>query len=257
MGTDLQFSLSTLIGFLLVFCRIAGVFVYIPIPGTRSGPDAARVVLSLCITLTLFPLWPKPPEPDLAKLIGWMAMEVGLGTAAGLVIGFFMEAFAFGAQMLSLQGGFSYASTIDPTTQAESTVLITMSQLAGGMLFFATGVDQRVLLSFAKSLETFPPASFTLGQPMAQQLIHLGSAMFTTGLRLVLPAIAFLIMVDVALALLSRINTQLQVISLAFPAKIMATVLMLASLALLLPRIFVKASQPLDEALRAVLQAGG
>lgn len=254
MPTNFDISLASLVGALLVFCRVTGIFVFLPIPGVRSGPDAAKIVLAICITLTMYPLWPKLTPPDFMVLAGWILLEAGLGMAVGLVIGFFMEAFSFGAQLLSLQGGFSYAATIDPNTEAESTVLVTISPLAAGMVFFATGVDHQVLLSFANSLEKLPPGSVVLSQSLGMQIVKVGGVLFTTGLRLVLPAIAFLLMMDLALALLSRINAQLQVVSLAFPAKILATILILATLSAILPRIFMKASQPVFETLRAVLQ---
>ena len=47
------------------------------------------------------------------------------------------------AQILSLNAGFSFAQTIDPTTQAQSGVLVVFAQLAGGMVFLALGLDRR------------------------------------------------------------------------------------------------------------------
>ena len=49
--------------------------------------------------------------------------------------------------------------------------------------------------------------------------------MFSVGLRLALPVVALLVMVDVALALLGRLNPQLQLLSLAFPVKMLTALL--------------------------------
>jgi flagellar biosynthetic protein FliR len=57
------------------------------------------------------------------------------------------------------------------------------------------------------------------------------------GVRLALPIVALLVMVDVALALLGRINAQLQLLSLAFPAKMLTTLILLSWLAAMFPRI--------------------
>jgi flagellar biosynthetic protein FliR len=57
------------------------------------------------------------------------------------------------------------------------------------------------------------------------------------GVRLALPVVALLVMVDVALALLGRINAQLQLLSLAFPAKMLTALLLLTWMAPLFPRI--------------------
>ena len=59
-------------------------------------------------------------------------------------------------------------------------------------------------------------------------MIHLGSNLFSVGVRLALPVVALLVMVDVALALMGRLNAQLQLLSLAFPAKMLVALLVLA-----------------------------
>ena len=56
-------------------------------------------------------------------------------------------------------------------------------------------------------------------------------------MRLALPVVALLVMVDVALALLGRLNAQLQLLSLAFPAKMLTALAMLSWVAALFPRI--------------------
>ncbi len=63
------------------------------------------------------------------------------------------------------------------------------------------------------------------------------------GVRLALPVVALLVMVDVALALMGRLNAQLQLLSLAFPAKMLTALLVLSWVAALFPRIL-RAVQP-------------
>jgi flagellar biosynthetic protein FliR len=55
--------------------------------------------------------------------------------------------------------------------------------------------------------------------------------------RLALPVVALLVMVDVALALLGRINAQLQLLSLAFPAKMLIALILLSWMSAMFPRI--------------------
>ncbi len=55
------------------------------------------------------------------------------------------------------------------------------------------------------------------------------------GVRLALPVVALLVMVDIALALLGRLNAQLQLLSLAFPAKMLVALLMLGWMAAAVP----------------------
>lgn len=240
MRGELTLSLGTLFAFLLVLTRMAGVFVFIPMPTSRTGADMAKIVLSVSVTLAMYPIWPKVDAtgPMLGRMTGWILQEAALGTAIGLTVAFVSEAFQFAAQMLALQAGYSFASTIDPQTQADSGVLQMFGSLAAGLLFFSLGFDAEILRACAASLNAHPPGTFLIARPTADAIIHLGAGIFSVGLRLAMPLIAMLIMIDIALALLGRINAQLQLLSLAFPIKMLATLVMLAWLTALFPRMF-------------------
>jgi flagellar biosynthetic protein FliR len=239
MHGELVFSISTLLGFLLTLIRVGGVFIFVPLPGINNVLSPARVVLSLGITIALFSEWPQvTATPSAGLLFMWIMVEAALGIGIGLTVAFIGESFAIGAQVMGLQAGYGFATTIDPNTQADSTVLVLFSQIAAGLLFFATGIDREVLRVFARSLETWPAGTFVLTRGVAEQVLFAGSAMFSTGLRLALPMIAILVMVDISLALLGRVNAQLQLLTIAFPVKMMIGLALLGWLAVLLPALF-------------------
>jgi flagellar biosynthesis protein FliR len=240
MHAEVALPVSLVVSFVLVLARISGVLIFIPLPGIHTGFEMVRVIFSVVTTLALFPRWPVLPAqpPGMVELAGWLVLEAGMGITAGLAIGFVTDAFMLGAQILSLQAGFSYASMVDPNTQAESGVLPMLAQFLAGLLFFSTGLDRQVIAAFARSLETFPPGTFTITRPIAEQVLHLGSSMFSTALRLVLPLVGLLVMVDIALALVGRLNGQLQMMLLAFPAKMLTTIAFLAWILVLYPKVF-------------------
>jgi flagellar biosynthetic protein FliR len=238
MGGDNVLSTSTLLGFLLTLVRVAGVFVFVPVPGLKNVVDPARVLLIFGIAIALFPVWPHPSgEASAGLLAAWIASESALGLGIGLAVAFAIEAFLVGAQVISLQAGYSFASTIDPSTQADSGVLIVFAQLAATLLFFAMGLDREVLRIFARSLETVPAGTFLLTRGAAQSLVAAGSTIFSTGLRLALPIIAVMIMTDISLALLGRVNSQLHLLALAFPVKMIVGLCILGWIATLLPAL--------------------
>jgi flagellar biosynthesis protein FliR len=168
----------------------------------------------------------------------WAISEAALGIMAGVAVSFITDSLTLGAQVLSLQAGYAYASTIDPSTQADSGILVILAQLLGGLLFFCFGLDRLVIHAMAASLESYPPGTFTLARPFAQEIIRLGAGMFTTAIRLALPVIALLAMIDIAIALLGRISPQMQVISVAFPVKMLVALLVLASVLVVAPSLY-------------------
>jgi flagellar biosynthetic protein FliR len=238
MGGESALSISTLLGFLLTLVRVSGVFVFVAVPGLKSVVDPARLLLILAVAIALFPVWPHPSDRISAGVLAsWLASESALGLGIGLAVAFAIEAFLVGAQMVSLQAGYSFASTIDPMTQADSGVLIVFAQIASALLFFAMGLDREVLRIFARSLETVPAGTFLLSRGSAETLITAGSTMFSTGLRLALPVIAVMMMADISLALLGRVNSQLHLLAIAFPVKMIVGLCILGWLATLLPAL--------------------
>jgi len=238
MGADGVFSTSTVLAFLLTAVRVAGVFAFVPIPGLKSAVDPARVILIIGITIALFPVWPHPQgDAPAALFVMWTLSEAALGIGIGLTVAFATEAFSVGAQVIGLQAGYSFASTVDPATQADSTVLVSLTQTFAAILFFVTGLDREILRIFAHSLVTFPPGLFVLSRGSAQLILQAGSTMFTTGLRLALPVMAVMVMVDLSLALLGRVNAHLQLLTIAFPIKMLLGLGLLAWMAVLLPAL--------------------
>src|SRR5580693_1461934 len=205
MGTELNLDTGTLYSFLMVLARISGVFIFVPLPGIKAGPEPARALLAVMTTFVLFSSWPviDASHVNIALLLGWILAEAGLGLAVGLATSFLLEGFQMGAQIISLQAGYSYATTVDPTSGADSPVLLTIAQMTAGLLFFATGMDRQVLLIFGHSLTSHPPGHLAVSPDIVTMLIQAGGTVFVTGLRLVLPLAGLLLLVEVSLALLA------------------------------------------------------
>ena len=231
---------SLLYGFLLVLARISGVFVFLPLPGLQAGPSAAKITLSMVLTFGMYSRWPvlDPVPGSMIQVAGWMIAEAAIGVATGLAVAFTIEAITFAAQAISTQAGFAYASTIDPNTEADSTVLIMLAQLTAGLLFFTMGLDRVLLTVLSRSLETHPPGAFTASRASVEALVMLGSNIFTTGLHLALPLMTLLFLIDLSIGLLGHLNSQLQLIALAFPAKMIAALAALSLLILLIPKLY-------------------
>lgn len=254
MATELSLNTGTLLGFLLVLTRVAGVFVFVPLPGIKAGPEMVRVVLAFAVSLSLFHFWPViQPDTNTAVLLGLLASEAALGITIGVATSFLSEMFRMGAQILTLQAGYSFASTIDPTSGADSSVLLSIAETCAGLLFFGIGLDRQIIQVFAQSLVTRPPGHFMMNSSVVHLIVQTGSLIFSTGLRLVLPIVALLLIVEIALALLARLNAQLHLMSLAFPIKMLLTLALFSGLVLIFPQLYTQASGPVIQLIRTLL----
>jgi len=257
MPASLTLPVGLLYGFLLVLARIGGALVFVPLPGAGAVLAPARVALALGFTLSLASRWPvlAGPAPTMGVLLAWLAREAALGMAVGVAVGIVLEAFAVAAQVMGMPAGYGYASTIDPNTEADSGVLLVFARLVAGLLFFALGLDREVLRLFAESLVRIPPGGYSPGLPAAEALARLGAELFRSGLRLALPVAGLLVMVDVSLALVGRLNSQLQLLSLAFPLKMLTALAVLGWIAGLVPRVMLQLAALAWAALERVMGA--
>src|SRR5215475_13771067 len=132
----LGLPLSTMVAFVLVVARVAGLVAFLPVSGFKSAPAMIRAILAMALAVALFPVWPQVKDelPSFGQITVWMFAEAGFGIVAGLAVAFLNEAFQMGAQALGMQAGYGYASTIDPTSQADSGVLQVMMTLITGLL---------------------------------------------------------------------------------------------------------------------------
>ena len=256
MRSNLALSSGALYAFLLVLSRISGAFVFVPLPGTRNGADIARLFASLAVTIALLPVWPRfEAFPDsVSEVVVAVLGEAIFGLSIGLAVSLFSEMLAMAAQVVSTQAGFSYASTIDPTTSADSSLMVVIAQLLAGMLFLSLGLHREVIRIFGMSLVAHPPGSFHLEGRVVEALLHFSSQIFMVGLKLALPCVALLALIDISLALIGRVNAQLQLLSLAFPLKMLASLVLLALVAALYPRVM---GEPSAHLLEIARQAAG
>jgi flagellar biosynthetic protein FliR len=236
----LGLPVSTMIAFMLVLSRVGGLIAFLPIPGFRNAPDMMRIGLALTLTFALFPAWPSLPNvlPSLGQLGSWALGEAGFGLFAGLCIALLTEGFQIAAQVIGMQAGYGFASTVDPTNQADAGLIQVLMNLFTGLLFFTLGIDHALIRVLAASFQKFPAGSWTITAVSLDGVLKLASGMFAIGLRLAMPVIALLMLIDLALALLGRMQQQLQLLSLAFPVKMLAALGLLAALTPVIERMF-------------------
>jgi flagellar biosynthesis protein FliR len=242
---NVQFSVGTLYAFLLVLARVSGFVVFLPVPGFRNTLDSVRVALALAITLALYPVWPALPStaPSIGQLTGWAFSEAGFGLAMGLAVAFLTETFQMAAQIAGFQAGYGFASTFDPGSQADSSVLQVLSSLFIGVLFFGMDLHHQLIRVLAASFQKYPAGGWAPSAASLDGILQLGGSMLSTGLRLAFPVVALLVLIDFALALVGRVQQQLQLLSLAFPVKMAAALALLAALTPIVPKMFGEAAE--------------
>ncbi len=254
----IDIPLPWVINAMLLLARTAGLVTFVPLPGGRQFPALPQAVLALTLAVLLLPLARGLPdvgflnEPSaLLTLTGLIMAEAVFGLAVGVAVALLLEAFGLAAQILGFQAGYSYVNMVDPTTQVDASILNVLLALLGSLLFFAFDLHLYLVRAFAASLESWPLGHFQTRPADALMMVHLGGSVFETAVRAAFPVMAVLLLIDLTLGLLNQVNSRLQLLTLAFPAKIVAAVAILYPVTLLAPRLF----HNLAEQTRLVIEA--
>ncbi|MEN2747868.1 flagellar biosynthetic protein FliR [Sphingomonas sp. T9W2] len=168
--------------------------------------------------------WRAPPPAG-----GWVALAAGellLGAALALALQLSFAALLVAGRTIDIQAGYGLAVLVDPATRAQLPLVGTILAYAAGAIFFATEGPARLLAIWAASLERAPMGSaLTATDP--QILIGYVSGVFLIALGLAGLLLVVLLVLDLAIAFMSRTLPQMNVLLLGFQVKTLATMIVL------------------------------
>lgn len=214
---------------LLVFVRIAGLFVAGPVIGGPYAPMQVKVLIALSVTLLLTPL--RLAVDPVPAVNGWFTLLLIKEFLVGISLGFFLnlliQGIRFGGDLANRHAGFSAAESFDPETEAATSPI--------GDLYFAMAVLVFLLLdghlyfiaAIARSYEFIPVGGFAPGPRFMGALADASNQLFIIALALSFPVLGTVLAITVAEAVIVRAVPQINFLHFGFAVKIMVSLLVL------------------------------
>lgn len=219
----------------LPFLRVLALYSSAPLFSHGSVPRPARIGLAALTAALVAPTLPPPPGVPLVSA-GGLALIVG-EIAIGLAIGFFLKllfaAVELAGDAIGLQMGLSFAAFVDPQNQVPAPIVGSFLNIVLILVFLATNGHLTLLGALADSFGRWPVGSPPEWSDAATVVAH-GSFLFEIGLRIALPVLGVLLMVNLALGVLARTAPQLNLFAVGFPLTLIGG---LAALALSMPTL--------------------
>jgi flagellar biosynthesis protein FliR len=215
----------------LLSLRLGALFVLSPIWGVTGAPASFRVLFILGLSALLVSALPAGAfvAPDgLGALAAAAASELAIGALLAFGVFAAFAAFMLAGKVLDVQIGFGLGNVFDPVTRSQSPVLGTILNLLAVALFFAIDGHHTMLRGVAFSLEALPLGTLPATLPLDAVVKQFGT-MFVLSLVLAAPVMFCLLIVEAALAVVSRNLPQMNVFIVAIPVKIFAGLAMLAA----------------------------
>ena len=189
-----------------------------------------RIGVALAITLLLVPTLTYYPTPiqEITALGIAVMRELVIGLGMGFVVSIVFNAIYVAGQLIDVPMGFGMVSVLDPNIGIQVPIVAQFLNIFATLMFFAIGGPRIVILVLGKSFQLVPLGPGPVSSAIASVGLEAFIKMFLIGVTLSLPAVAALLLTDIALGILARVVPQINVFIVGFPLKIGVGLLILA-----------------------------
>lgn len=245
--------------FIWPLVRIAALMSVAPVFGSRVMPRRVRLILILVLTWTIVPFIPPAPAVEPISPDGMLitVQQVLIGLTMGFILRLVFAALEVGGHVIAMQMGLGFATLMDPQNSGQMPLLSHFYNLMGTLVFLALNGHLILLQMLVESFHSMPVGATGLLAADLWTLVSWGSQMFAGAVLIALPAIASLLVVNLAFGVMTRAAPQFNIFAVGFPITLMLGLLIvLYSLPVLLPQM----QRLLDEAFQTswqIINGGG
>jgi flagellar biosynthesis protein FliR len=207
-------------GMLWALGRVGGFCMVAPIFSATVMPMRIRVAIMLVLTMVLAPL--APTQIDLFSAIGaaTMVSQVLIGGSIGFVLQLVFQAVSYGGILIGQSMGLGFAELVSPTSNASEPVLGQFYMVIVTLLFLAMDGHLQVIQLLADSFRSLPPGTTGLDEKSLYAVVAAGGDLFSGALRVALPAMTALLLVNIGFAATSRASPSMNLFAVGFPISI-------------------------------------
>src|SRR5271154_2821578 len=209
---------------MLVFARTGTMLMLLPGLGEQNISSRLRLTVALMLAAVLVPLHRNDYHIDTSALgptIVLLVGEVLIGAVLGLTARLTISALDVAGSVIAQQLGLGFVTAIDPTQGEQGAILGNFLTMLGITLFFATDMHYLVIAALNDSYTLFAPGEVPATGDIAALVTQTVSGAFRIGIQLSAPFLAFGLLFNLGLGLLSRLMPQMQVFFVALPLSIL------------------------------------
>jgi len=230
MKIDVSFLPALAAAFMLAFGRIGTMVMLLPGIGEQSMPTRVRLSIALMLTAILVPAHQRAYAVDLnslAPVLVMLVQEIIIGAVLGLTARLAISALQVAGTVVAQQMGLGFITAVDPTQHEQGALVGNFLSMLGVTLVFATDMHHLAIAGLNDSYRIFAPGEMPLTGDVAQHITQVIGAAFRIGVQLAAPFLAFGLLFNLGLGVLSRLMPQMQVFFIGLPLSILLGLLLL------------------------------
>lgn len=198
--------------------RILALFMTAPILSEKSISKRVKIGLGIMVTWVVLPTLPAT-QVTIFSAAGLVLLlqQILTGVAIGFTMQFAFAAIRLAGEIVGLQMGLSFATFYDPSSHLNMPVLARLLDMLAMLLFLSFDGHLWLISLLSDTFHTLPVGGATLSSNSWLSLTRSATLIFLNGMRLALPLITLLLVLNLALGLLNRVSPQISVYAIGFP----------------------------------------
>ena len=224
MRIDISLLPGLAAAFMLVFARVGAMVMLLPGLGESNIPVRIKLAIALLLTLIILPLHRAAYHIDMGSmtpLLVLMLHEIIIGIVLGATARVTLSALQVAGSVIAQQLGLGFVTAVDPTQGEQGVIIGNFLTMLGITLFFATDMHYLVIAALNSSYDLFEPGEVPAVGDVAALVTKIAAGAFRIGIQLSAPFLAFGLLFNIGLGVLSRLMPQMQVFFVALPLSIL------------------------------------
>lgn len=194
-----------------------------PLIGSRMVPVRIRVGFAVLLALVVAPVVPVETvvDPFSSNALLIIVQQILIGLSMGFILRLVFSALENAGQTIGMLMGLGFAQMVDPSNGTPVPVVSQFYTVIGTLLFLSIDGHLVFLRVVTESFELIPVASTGLGASSLWEVVRWASWMFAGAVLIALPAIAALLLVNIAFGVMTRAAPQLNIFAVGFPVTLL------------------------------------
>jgi flagellar biosynthesis protein FliR len=224
-------ALTEVLGFLLVVCRVGGLFVLAPGFSATMIPNRIKLMLAMALALAMMPIavHGQTVPLDAGDYVMLMLKELGVGLIFAFPMALVGAAVQAGASLLDTLIGFSFSSVLDPVNNQQVAILGQFYSLFAVLVLLMSGGDHIMIEGIGASYRALPITAYPHIGALTSGALTAFAQVWAIGLEIAAPVLVALVITDAAIGLVSRAVPQMNVFVVGMPAKILVGMTVIAA----------------------------
>jgi len=201
------------------FLRIGACLMTAPMFGASYVPPRIRIVLAAALTVVALPMLPALQGMTVLSADGVITTveQILIGLALGFVLQLMFDALTLGGQILANGMGLGFAFNIDQLRGVSTPALGQFYSLLGILVFLGLDGHMALIETLITSFRGLPVGPSGLDAASLQALGNWGNELFLGALRVALPGMTALLVINLAFGAMSRAAPALNLFAVGFP----------------------------------------